>query len=411
MRSLCPTLLVPLAECYVCPHRAWCSPPLTALLSPRADASAAAGGLGDLSDADLVRPLMEAAGVVYNSDSDAGTGEEWREVPALHTRRSGLRPGVESFIPRSASRMLRGLSTREAEDDALLEEQARGLLGSGSAGRGGGEAAAAGASSSIRGRTGGLSGDDSSDWGGDPLDLRFEQVRGEGGVRGEVDVCHHLDSQCMIVAAVVLASLYGPSPTTCVLTITTRASPFHPLHHTFHRTPSRLGVIGGGITASETPTTPLQGTCWVSCVVCVVCGCGGMRHILTGQRVYPNSVLLRLSPTSIIAPSFPPQYRPPGLGVDDELGIRLQPAFGKGLEAIPSEVLQEYATPYDFHSEDEGALYPPAGTAREAAMTHEERMLDEQRKALRPFIGNVFGDRRGRAPPRCDRFPGGGRRW
>ena len=63
------------------------------------------------------------------------------------------------------------------------------------------------------------------------------------------------------------------------------------------------------------------------------------------------------------------------MGVEDDLGIRLQPAFGKGIEAIPSEVLQEYATPYDFHSEEEGDLYAPAATAREAAMTHDERCV------------------------------------
>lgn len=48
-------------------------------------------------------------------------------------------------------------------------------------------------------------------------------------------------------------------------------------------------------------------------------------------------------------------------------------AFGDGLLSLPREVLHEFATPMDFKSESEGELYPKARTAREAAMTPEQR--------------------------------------
>ena len=123
--------------------------------------------VGRISDVEEPTPAeLEASGLRMNS---AGEIEEAPLLPRRH--RSLLRPSAEDVLPRSAARMLRGLSSREAEDDALLEEQARGLLDAGAAARGGGSGG------SVRRPTGDLSGDDSSDWGGDPLDLRFEQVR------------------------------------------------------------------------------------------------------------------------------------------------------------------------------------------------------------------------------------------
>ena len=75
-------------------------------------------------------------------------------------------------------------------------------------------------------------------------------------------------------------------------------------------------------------------------------------------------------------------------GVDEEDDSRISPAFSVGgrIESLPSAVMEELAVPYDFATHGEEQLYPPARTVREAAMTPEERVLDEQRKALRDLI-------------------------
>jgi len=66
----------------------------------------------------------------------------------------------------------------------------------------------------------------------------------------------------------------------------------------------------------------------------------------------------------------------------------MSPAFsiGGSLASVPTEVLEELATPFDFFNHSEVEEEPLPATAREAAMSPEERALDEQRKALQALI-------------------------
>jgi small subunit ribosomal protein S5 len=192
-----------------------------------------------------------------------------------------LRPsGGASALP------LWGEASQAAETDALHAEQAKALLEAGAAGAK--APAAAASASSAAAASLGLSDDGESDWGGDPLDLRFNR---------------------------------DPR-----------------LQYAEYRARHGLPAWGGRAD-------------------------GGGSDV---ERLLLNA------------------------GVEEEDGTRISPIFGLGpgatVESIPSQIVEELARPYDFFSHGEEELFPPAATVREAAMSPEERVLDQQRKALRALI-------------------------
>ena len=227
---------------------------------------------------------LYAAGAQWDEESEGSVAP----APLLPPRRpSILTPG--SGADGSAERLILRFNeaTAASELDAMHAEQAAALLANASspaaAGAGGRGGAAAASTSSLRSALSGglasLEGDDSSDWGGDPLDMRF-----------------------------------GQDPAVA-----------------YARYKARFGLSDSD---------------------------SDMENVLS-------------------------------LGVDDDEDSRIAPMFsvgGAGVEAIPSEVLAELSTPFDFKSATPGAPYPQARTVREAAMSHDERILDEQRKALRELI-------------------------
>lgn len=112
----------------------------------------------------LTREEEALLGVQWNS-----TDGEYARAPQLPPRRASLlRPPPNLREVDAALRVLRGSTSLAEEDDAILDEAARSILASRAPGSGS-ASARANAASQL------LSGDDSSDWGGDPLDLRFEQ--------------------------------------------------------------------------------------------------------------------------------------------------------------------------------------------------------------------------------------------
>lgn len=52
------------------------------------------------------------------------------------------------------------------------------------------------------------------------------------------------------------------------------------------------------------------------------------------------------------------------LGVDEEEGTRIAPAFGDDIHRVPQAILEELATPYEFNASEEGQLYPDPMTVR-----------------------------------------------
>jgi hypothetical protein len=52
------------------------------------------------------------------------------------------------------------------------------------------------------------------------------------------------------------------------------------------------------------------------------------------------------------------------LGVDEEEGTRIAPAFGDDLHNVPDSIIEELATPYEFIATTEGQQYPDAVTVR-----------------------------------------------
>lgn len=73
-------------------------------------------------------------------------------------------------------------------------------------------------------------------------------------------------------------------------------------------------------------------------------------------------------------------------GYNEDTNQRIAGTIGDPLEKVPQSILQELATPLDFEEHEESLPYPLPVTAREAAMTPEERLLDEQRKQLKEAI-------------------------
>lgn len=257
-----------------------CRPPST---SPTRPPAGEVDALADVPADDL----LDAAGHEWDADEDSTIAPS-PLLPGGRAGKSTLRPPASDSEEEGggAARTLTGASrvilrfgepSAADEKDAALSEQAAALLSA--AGRGSVDSDALRERSRDSAGPASLSGDDSSDWGGDPLDFRFQQ-----------------------------------SPA---------------LQYRAYK--ARFGARD---TDSE------------------------VERLLAA-------------------------------GVEEEDLTRISPMFGvgrAGIEAIPSQVIHELARPLDLYDHQEEAPYPPAATVREAAMTPAERVLDEQRKALRNLI-------------------------
>lgn len=119
--------------------------------APSSSSSSSLPGPDDLSDLDMV----------VDSSDEQGAG--FMQRPPF-PKASGSRRSL--FLP--------SYRTQAQEDDALLEEQAKQILEAGAA-KGKQAASSTGSQLQQAADAWSLSGDDSSDWGGDPYDVRFGQ--------------------------------------------------------------------------------------------------------------------------------------------------------------------------------------------------------------------------------------------
>lgn len=74
------------------------------------------------------------------------------------------------------------------------------------------------------------------------------------------------------------------------------------------------------------------------------------------------------------------------IAYDSNTGTMTRGVWGDDPSSIPRGVLDELSTPYDFYGGSHVDSIPDVTTEREAAMTPEERVINEQRKRLRDVI-------------------------